>query len=157
MNKFFLNSALLVGLTSLIGGCAALRPATYDCSNLVSAPEIGSRITLPTETGQEVIARLNGVNAICTDKKDRIDIDLEIGLKLKRNLEEGADPLLLEVPFIAAQIDEEEAVKGHESFSYRMAFSDKVDIFYPLVKHDTSLSKNGRLVISMVPYPIDID
>ena len=40
------------GVIALLSACASFSPVTYDCSNLVSAPEVGARIVMATETGQ---------------------------------------------------------------------------------------------------------
>lgn len=162
MNKRFSTTALSravlgVGVLALLGACTSLRPVTYDCSNLVSAPELGSRINLAAEAGQISTIRLNGVSAICEQDDEEVDIELAVGLKVSRNLQDGAEAALLEVPFIAAIIDERETVTSHESFSYRMAFGDGIDVIYPLVRQDISVPKDGRLVISLVPKRIDLN
>jgi hypothetical protein len=146
-----------VGAIALLSACASFSPVTYDCSNLVSAPEVGARIVMATETGQPETARLNGVTAICVDDDEMVDIELAIGLKVNRSLQEGGGAALLEVPFIAAIIDGQETVAAHESFSFRMAFGDKIDVLYPLVRQDISLPKDGRLVISLVPEAIELN
>jgi hypothetical protein len=112
---------------------------------------------MATETGQPATARLNGVTAICVDDEEMVDIELAIGLKVNRSLQEGGEAALLEVPFIAAIIDGQETVAAHESFSFRMAFGDKIDVLYPLVRQDISLPKDGRLVISLVPEAIELN
>ena len=142
---------------ALLSACASFSPVTYDCSNLVSAPEIGARIVMATETGQPATARLNGVTAMCVDDNEMVDIELAIGLKVSRSLLEGAEAGLLEVPFIAAIIDGQETVAAHESFSFRMAFGDEIDAIYPLVRQDITVPKDGRLVISLIPEAIELN
>ena len=151
------RAGMVAGVIALLSACASFSPITYDCSNLVSAPEIGARIVLETETGQPATARLNGVTAMCVDDNEMVDIELAIGLKVNRSLLEGAEAGLLELPFIAAIIDGQETVAAHESFSFRMAFGDEIDVIYPLVRQDITVPKDGRLVISLLPEAIELN
>ena len=100
--KRFLTALISAGLFGALGACETLQPVTYACSDLVSAPATGSRISLAAETGQTSIVRLNGVEATCQDDGDEVEVALAIGLKLTRSLADNAEPSLLEVPFVAA-------------------------------------------------------
>ena len=155
--KRFFTALISAGLFSALGGCETLQPVTYACSELVSAPAAGSRISLAAETGQTSIVRLNGVEATCQDDGDEVEVVLAIGLKLTRSLAENAEPALLEVPFVAARIDVAENVVGHKSFSYRMAFAKNKDILYPLMREKINIPKGGRLIITLVPERLEIN
>ena len=156
MNRRVLTAALYVGVLTGFSACSAFQPVSYDCAQKVSAPEIGSRISLPAETGAISTVRLNGVSAVCVEDGEQIDIEMAIGLKVSRAKEDSVPPLLLEVPFIAAIIDSDEKVVGHESFSYRMAFGDYVETIYPLTRQNVSIPQGGRIVISLVPKRIEV-
>lgn len=155
--KRFLTALISAGVFGALGACETLQPVTYACSDLVSAPATGSRISLAAETGQTSIVRLNGVEATCQDDGDEVEVALAIGLKLTRSLADNADPALLEVPFVAARIDAAEKVASHKSFSYRMAFAKNNDILYPLMREKINIPKGGRLVITLVPERIEIN
>jgi len=94
---------------------------------------------------------------MCVDDDEMVDIELAIGLKVNRSMLEGTEAGLLEVPFVAAIIDGQETVAAHESFSFRMAFGDEIDVIYPLVRQDITVPKDGRLVISLLPEAIELN
>ena len=157
INRRFLTTILGAGVFATLGACSTFEPETYECSNLVSVPEVGARITLAAETGELSAIRLNGIEAICEDDGEETKIELAIGLKVSRPVEESDKAVLLEVPFIAARLDSNDTVVGHESFSYRMAFGVKVDLIYPLMRHELTIPRDGRLVMSLVSERIELN
>ena len=156
MNRRFITTILGAGVLATLGACSTFKPETYDCSSLVSVPELGARVTLAAETGELSTIRLNGIDAVCEDDGEEIIVNLGIGLKVSRPLEESGKALLLEVPFIAARLDSTDTVIGHDSFSYRMAFGSKVDLIYTLMRHQLSIPADGKPVISLVSERIEL-
>jgi hypothetical protein len=157
MNRRFLTIILGAGVLATFGACSTFEPETYDCTHLVSVSELGARVTLAAETGDLSVVRLNGIDAVCEDDGEKTNVQLGIGLKVSRPAEESENALLLEVPFIAAKLDSVDTVIGHESFSYRMAFGSKVDLIYPLMRHELSIPAEGRVVISLVSERIELN
>ena len=157
MNRRYLTTILGAGVLATLGACSTFEPETYDCSSLVSVPELGARITLAAETGELSAIRLNGIEAVCEDDGEKTIVNLGIGLKVSRPVEESGKALLLEVPFIAAKLDSTDTVIGHDSFSYRMAFGEKVDLIYPLMRYELNIPADGRVVISLVSERIELN
>ena len=157
MNRRYLTTILGAGVLATFGACSTFEPETYDCSSLVSVQELGARITLAAETGELSAIRLNGIEAVCEDDGEKTIVNLGIGLKVSRPVEESGKALLLEVPFIAAKLDSTDTVIGHDSFSYRMAFGAKVDLIYPLMRHELNIPADGRVVISLVSERIELN
>ena len=157
MNRRYLTTILGAGVLATLGACSTFEPETYDCSSLVSVPELGARITLAAETGELSAIRLNGIEAVCEDDGEKTIVNLGIGLKVSRPVEESGKAVLLEVPFIAAKLDSTDTVIGHDSFSYRMAFGEKVDLIYPLMRYELNIPADGRVVISLVSERIELN
>ena len=105
MNRHYLTTILGTAVLATLGACSTFEPETYNCSSLVSVPELGARLTLAAETGELSAIRLNGIDAVCEDDGEKTIVNLGIGLKVSRPAEESEKALLLEVPFIAAKLD----------------------------------------------------
>lgn len=142
---------LFAGILLLSTGCANFRQQKTDCSRLVSSPQLGSRVVIPTQTdNQFVTVRLNGVSALCYERGGEMIIEVEAGLKLLRDTAVLAVRQDLEVPFLVAKIDADENVVGYESFGYRMTFADDINMLYPLTDFSVTVPPGGRLIISLV-------
>ena len=71
-----------VTLTAFVlSACSAFRPDPYACDEKVTAIEIGSRVEFFTaDTFQPIMARLNGVTALCYSDEDKTVFDVSVGL-----------------------------------------------------------------------------
>ena len=148
----------LLALTlPLLASCASLFSEVRDCTPLVTAPELGVRQTVMTDNGFEVIVRLNGVEAFCSDIRGDTRIEIHTGLKIMRNLRANQETDRMEVPLIFVPIDAEDKALTPLSTSYRVAFGKDISIVYPLVKIKLDIPKDGRVILSLVPEPIKID
>lgn len=135
-----------------ITGC--LSQPHKSCSHLITAPELGTRQSILTESGHSSIVRLNGVSASCVAQDDMLAIDISAGLKARRDLSHNLETDFLEVPIIFIKIDKDEEIIGYESVSYRMVFSRTTDIIYPVVEFDVLVPDGGRVVLSLMPEPV---
>ena len=139
-------------LVTALSACSAFEPDYYNCDNKVTSYAQGVRSSLvTTQNSQNVEVRLNGVSAQCYDEGAGVNKELAIGLKVSRNLEEGAgvDPVL--VPMAAAIISADDTVLETTSFAYTMQFISGADIIYPLVRREFTVPKGGRVILSLTP------
>ena len=144
--------ALTIGTSLMLAGCSSFRPETYSCNNLLTAPADGARVTLRTlENGKTAEARLNGVSAICENKSDGIEVAIDTGLIVKRDKADDGEVTLAEVPVILALLDDQDALVGNETFSYRIAFDSNVSAVYPVAEFSVIIPMGGRVVMSLAP------
>ncbi len=154
--------SLAVGVISLsvLAGCSSLRPEWKDCSRLLSAPKEGMRADIlvsDEELEQPVEARLNGVSAQCHGDEGTIYMAVSAGLKLKRELAEGAGVVRLQVPFLISVLDENDQPYDVKSIAYRVAFPKNEDTLYPVSEFKLDVKQGGRVVIALTPEPVDIN
>ena len=143
-------SAMLV--TAALTGCSVFEPDYYNCdSQLTSYPE-ASRSTVTTQiTNQDVEVRFNGVSATCYDEADGTVIEVAIGLKVLRDLEDSVEVAPVNVPLASALIAGNDTVLSSSSFSYDMQFPDGVRVLYPLVRREFKIPRDGRVVLALTP------
>ena len=148
--KHLFSLALLVCSVSL-AGCTSnddmiICPA-------ISAPEEGARTLVRSDTtGQLFDVRLNGVSAACMrHKSGGTSVALTVGLKLDRNLGEGADADVLAVPLMTAMVNDHQTVISNKEFGYSVGFGKDVKQQYPTVEIENIVPANARLVISLKP------
>ena len=156
--KMHFKLAYAAVLTSMLTltGCSSFKPETQDCTKQVTVPPVGSNMVILSEAGQEVAVRLNGITAQCHDKNDGTVINVDVGLKVTRNLEQNSDAQYLRVPFITAIIDGDDKVVDHSSFGYRMAFGKNIGEIYPLTDFKLTIPKGGRLILSLITEEIEL-
>ena len=153
----FITTGFLAGAVFALSACSTFEPDRFACNGKVTAVEIGSRVELTTvDTTQPAQARLNGVSAQCYHDDAQTVFEVSVGLKITRDLDESLDATLLQVPFLAAVVDADEAVTEHQSFGYKMAFSKGTDSLYPVVEFEVDAPKDGRLVLSLVTENIEV-
>ena len=119
----------------------------------ISAPEEGTRSFVRSDTaGQLFDVRLNGVTAACMrHKSGGTTVALTVGLKLDRNLGEGAGPDILAVPMMTAMVDDQQAVISNSEFGYTVGFGKGIKQQYPTVEIEKMVPAKARLVISLKP------
>lgn len=119
----------------------------------LSAPPEGARAFVKTDNQQQVVdVRLNGVSAQCrAESSGTVLMEVSAGLKLTRNLAEGAGQDVAIVPVITAIIDAGETVLSNDSFGYKNGFNTDVDRLFPVIKFDLVVPSDGRAVISLTP------
>lgn len=137
----------------ILAGCSMFKATTFDCSNLLTAAEDGTRVSLRTlESGERAEARFNGVSATCKASGDTdVSVSIDAGLIVKRERGEPFVASLAELPIILALLDEEDNLIGNESFSYRIAFDPKVDKLYPVAEMTVVIPIGGRIVMTLTP------
>lgn len=139
-------------LATALSACSVFEPDYYNCDDKVTSYAQGARSSLvTTQNAQNVEVRLNGVSGQCYDEAAGVNTELAIGLKVSRDLEEGAevDPVL--VPMVAAIISADETVLETVSFAYTMQFISGAETIYPLVRREFTVPKGGRVILSLTP------
>ena len=141
----------LIGCSVLFIGCAS-NDEIVACP-VISAPEEGTRSFVRSDTaGQLFDVRLNGVTAECVrHKSGGTVVALTVGLKLNRNLGEGADADVLAVPMMTAMVDDQQTVISNSEFGYVVGFGKGIKQQYPTIEIDKTVPANARLVISLKP------
>ena len=155
-----LSLAIAIVSLSAVSGCSSIRPDWKDCSHLLSAPKEGMRSDLQFSDGnahQPVEARLNGVSAQCHGDEDTIYMAVNAGLKVKRDLANGAEVLRLQVPFLISLLDKDDKPYDLNSSGYRVAFPKNEDTLYPVAGFKLELKQGGRAVIALTPEAVDIN
>ena len=143
-------------IAASLSACSVFEPETYDCSAKVTSYADGVRASLNTQnTGQAVEVRLNGVSAICEDRANDVATQVAIGLKVSRQLDEGAEVSPVLVPMVAAVIASDDSVIATESFVYSMQFTANSQVIYPLVRREFNVPTGGRVILSLTPEVID--
>ena len=119
----------------------------------ISAPEEGARSIVRSDTtGQLFDVRLNGVSAACMrHKSGATSVALTVGLKLDRNLGEGAEADVLAVPLMTAMVNDHQTVISNKEVGYTVGFGKDVKQRYPTVEIEKIVPANARLVISLKP------
>ncbi len=156
MRRSIFSACVSAGLIVGLAGCTTpISPKTYDCSARVSVPEVGDRMVIASKDGQDVAVRLNGVTADCHNKKGMTVFNIGAGLKLSRDLQQRSDAQHVDVPFIAALLDGDDNIVGHNSFGYSMAFGSNIDVLYPLNRFKLRVPEGGRVVLSLITERIE--
>ena len=141
---------LSVGLLFL-AGCSSFGPDPVACSDKITAPIEGARVSLRTieDTSQQVEVRLNGVSGLCYNNENSVDMDISIGLKASRITDAPSEPLIFEVPVLTAILDSNDSVIETRTSSYQMAFMANKTVFYPVGEMAVTLPSDGRVVLSL--------
>ena len=135
-----------------LSACSVFEPDYYNCKDRLTSYAEGVRSSLTTSiVGQNVEVRFNGVSARCYDKDDVTIMEVGIGLKVLRDLNDNVEVAPVNVPIASAILDGQDEVLGYETFSYDMQFPDGVRVLYPLVRREFTLKRDGRLVIALTP------
>ena len=146
------NVILPIAIMAGLSACSVFEPDYYNCENRLSSYAEGARSSLITSiTNQNVEVRFNGVSARCYDNEDVTIMEVGIGLKVLRDLEENVEVAPVNVPIASAILDGQDEVQTYETFSYDMQFPDGVRVLYPLVRREFTLAKDGRLIIALTP------
>ena len=155
--KFYVGFMKYFSLQALIG-CSVIFAGCANKDNIIvcpaiSAPAEGARAFVRSDTGGQIFdVRLNGVEATCTrHRSGGTAMELTVGLKLERNLNEGGDADVLAVPMMTAMVDEQQLVISNNEFGYRIGFEKGVKKQYPTVEIEKIVPVNSRLVISLKP------
>lgn len=145
-----LISTMVCGVA--LAGCSAFEPDYYNCENRVTSYAEGARSSIITDDeSQNVEVRFNGVSARCYDSGNIVNVELGIGLKVTRDLGEGAEVSPVTVPMISAKLDNNDEVLSTDSFIYTMQFRANVDQIYPLVRREMVMPQGGRIILSLTP------
>ena len=132
-------------------GCAGT-DETVTCP-IISAPEEGVRAFVRSKNNDQIFeVRLNGVKAKCEpDKSGGTLVNLTVGLKLNRELAEGAESDAINVPMMIALVNDQDVVVANDDFGFRIGFSASLSRQYPTAEIEQVVPANGRLVISLKP------
>jgi len=148
VRKVILPLAVMAGLSA----CSAFEPDYYNCDDRISSYAEGSRSSLEASiTGQNVEARFNGVSARCYDTDGVTIMEVGIGLKILRDLNDNVEVAPVNVPIATALLDGQDEVLSYETFSYDMQFPDGVRVLYPLVRREFTLNLDGRVIMALTP------
>ena len=148
VRKVMLPLAVMAGLSA----CSAFEPDYYNCDDRISSYAEGSRSSLEASiTGQNVEARFNGVSARCYDTDGVTIMEVGIGLKILRDLNDNVEVAPVNVPIATALLDGQDEVLSYETFSYDMQFPDGVRVLYPLVRREFTLNLDGRVIMALTP------
>jgi len=148
VRKVILPLAVMASLSA----CSAFEPDYYNCDDRISSYAEGSRSSLEASiTGQNVEARFNGVSARCYDNDGVTIMEVGIGLKILRDLNDNVEVAPVNVPIATALLDGQDEVLSYETFSYDMQFPDGVRVLYPLVRREFTLNLDGRVIMALTP------
>ena len=142
--------ATIVAMLTL-AGCVTTGDAV-PCPS-ITAPEEGVRASIRAdETGQLFDVRLNGVEAKCSVAKfGSVAMEISVGLKMKRDLGQGIESDIVEIPMMTAIVGPDNRVIDNVRVSSKAGFSKNEAVKYPVATLDQVVPVDARLVISLVP------
>lgn len=142
----------MLAAATLLGACSSA-PDYVACPQLTSPIE-GTRVYLKTDTQmREVDVRFNGVNALCTKLPNGdTRMDVAVGLKMKRDAEDGLDDIL-SLPVLAAFVDDDDSVTYSETQLYKAGYRKGEVLKYPIMELQFDVPPGNRLVLSLATKP----
>jgi hypothetical protein len=78
-------------------------------------------------------------------------MEVKAGLKLTRNLDQGAAPDIAIVPMMVAIVGANDNVLSNDQFGYKNGFDENVSKLFPVVEFELVVPSGGRAVISLAP------
>ncbi|MEK9850059.1 MAG: hypothetical protein VW665_06080 [Candidatus Puniceispirillum sp.] len=135
----------------LLGACASNQQTT--ACPAITAPEEGVRVlVLSDETNQPIEVRLNGVKASCSKlKSDMVLMEINLGLKVKRNLNANDGNGSVGIPVLTAIVAENGKVIRNDRQIYVAGYKEGEAVKYPVAEFDQKVPAGARLVISLAP------
>ena len=146
----FLSLAAVLGGAAFLAACAG-DPVYVACPSITAPPEGTSAFRKMDVTGEVVDVRMNGVRGLCQPVDGGKQVDVAIGLKMKRPAAEKFAGGVTEVEIVSFVIDSDDNVVSSDSTLYKTGFRDGVRIHYPVAEYSTVLADGQRLVLTLVP------
>jgi len=147
--RFLSLSAALGGAFFLVA-CAG-DPVYVACPEITAPPEGTAAFMRMDETGEIVDVRMNGVRALCQAVDGGKQVDVAVGLKLKRAGGEKLADGVAQVELIGFIVGPDDKVVSSDGVLYKTGFRDGARINYPVADYSAVLSEGQRLVLSLVP------
>ena len=150
MTPTLISGAMLAGMITL-AGCGTTGDAV-PCPPVTASQE-GVRVSMRAdETGQLFDVRLNGVEASCSvAKSGGVAMKTLVSLKMKRDLRQGVEADIVEIPMMTAIVGPDNRVIDNTRDSSKAGFSKNEAVKYSVVTLNQTLPADARLVISLVP------
>ena len=145
-----ISGAMLAGMITL-AGCGTASDAV-PCPPITASQE-GVRVSMRADkTGQLFDVRLNGVEASCSATKlGSVAMKISVGLKMKRDLGQGIEADIVEIPMMTAIVGSDNRVIDNARVSSKAGFSKNEAVKYPVATLNQILPADARLVISLLP------
>lgn len=142
----------MVAAANLLGACSS--KSDYVACPQVTSPIEGTSVYLQTDNQKlEVDVRFNGVNALCTKLPNGdTRVDVAVGLKMKRDSEEGLDDVV-SLPIMAAFVDGDDNVTFNQTQIFKAGYRKGEVLKYPTSELVFDVPAGNRLVLSLAPQP----
>lgn len=144
--KPFIATAML---TTILASCSAFEPEYSDCPSIkavLGADDINTRGILHK---QDVTARINGHTARCVATNDGVEMELELGLMLKRDFAQGFKVEEVPIDVALAFVDENDQPVGRITSRQTAFFPDYKDKSRPIFSINIDVPANTRVLIGI--------
>lgn len=146
----FLSLSAVFGGAAFLAACAG-DPVYVACPEITAPPEGTAAFMKMDDTGEVVDVRLNGVRGLCQRVDGGKQVDVSVGLKLKRAGGADLPAGVAEIEMIGFIVDADDKVVRSDTVRYKTGFSKGARMHYPLASYSAVLSDGQRLVLSLVP------
>jgi len=147
--RFFPLSAVFAG-AALLSACAG-DPVYVACPEITAPPEGTAAFMKMDDTGEVIDVRMNGVRGLCQPVDGGKQVDVAVGLKMKRAAAAKLPAGVAEIELIGFIVDADDTVVNSEKLIYKTGFRDGARMHYPVAEYSAVLTDGQRLVLSLVP------
>ena len=146
----YLPLPAFLGTAALLAACAG-DPVYVTCPEITAPPEGTAAFMKMDETGEVIDVRMNGVRGLCQPTKSGKQVDVAVGLKLKRAGAEKLPAGVAEIELMGFIVDADDNVVTSDRVIYKTGFADGARLHYPVAEYSTVMTQGQRLVLSLVP------
>ena len=149
LKPFIATAMLTTAMTTVLASCSAFEPEYTDCPSIkavLGADEINTRGILHQ---QDVTARINGHTARCVPTEDGVEMELELGLMLKRDFATGFKVEQVPIDVALAFVDKNDEPVGRIISRQTAFFPDYKDKSRPIFFINLDVPANTRVLIGI--------
>ena len=146
----FLPISTVLGGATLLAACAG-DPVYVACPEITAPPEGTAAFRKMEGTGEVIDVRMNGVRGLCQRVDGGTQVDVAIGLKMKRPAAEKFAGGVAEAEIRVFVVDADDKVARTDTVVYKAGFREGTRTHYPVAQYSDELSDGQRLVLSLVP------
>lgn len=146
----FLPLSVVLGGAAFLAACAG-DPVYVTCPEITAPPEGTAAFMKMDETGEVIDVRMNGVRGLCQPVDGGKQVDVAVGLKMKRAAAEKLPAGVAEIELIGFIVDAGDTVVSSNKIIYKTGFRDGARMHYPVAEYSAVLADGQRLVLSLVP------
>lgn len=141
--------SLLATAAVALVGCSAFEPDYIACPTISVLDGAEKITTVGAELGQVVTVRVNGAGARCTDNGNGVDMEFELGLMIKRDMENIDKSERVVVDTTMAFLDSDGQVTERLVFSKDAFIPDYQIKSRPILSINTKVPAGMRVVFGL--------